>query len=41
VEKRSRLLPAHVVVYFVLALSLFTDGRVWLRSRPESAAPNR
>ena len=25
-EKRSRLLPAHVVVYFVLALSLFTDG---------------
>jgi hypothetical protein len=26
VEKRSRLLPAHVVVYFVLALSLFTDG---------------
>ena len=26
VEKRSRLLPAHVVVYFVLALSLFVDG---------------
>lgn len=26
VERRSRLLPAHVVVYFVLALSLFTDG---------------
>lgn len=26
VEQRSRLLPAHVVVYFVLALSLFTDG---------------
>lgn len=26
VEKRTRLLPAHVVVYFVLALSLFTDG---------------
>lgn len=26
VQKRSRLLPAHVVVYFVLALSLFTDG---------------
>jgi hypothetical protein len=26
VEKRSPLLPAHVVVYFVLALSLFTDG---------------
>lgn len=25
-EKRSRSLPAHVVVYFVLALSLFTDG---------------
>ena len=25
-EKRSRLLPAHVVVYFVLALSLFNDG---------------
>jgi hypothetical protein len=25
-EKRSRILPAHVVVYFVLALSLFTDG---------------
>lgn len=25
-EKRSRLLPAHVVVYFVLSLSLFTDG---------------
>jgi Insertion element 4 transposase N-terminal/Transposase DDE domain len=25
-EKRSRLLPAHVVVYFVLALSLFADG---------------
>jgi hypothetical protein len=25
-EKRSRLLPSHVVVYFVLALSLFTDG---------------
>lgn len=25
-EKRSRLLPAHVVVYFVLALSLFSDG---------------
>ena len=26
VEKRTRLLPAHVVVYFVLALALFTDG---------------
>jgi Insertion element 4 transposase N-terminal/Transposase DDE domain len=26
VEKRCRILPAHVVVYFVLALSLFTDG---------------
>lgn len=26
VEKRSRLLPAHVVVYFVMALALFTDG---------------
>ncbi|MCA1836594.1 MAG: IS4 family transposase [Actinobacteria bacterium] len=25
-EKRSRSLPAHVVVYFVLALSLFHDG---------------
>jgi hypothetical protein len=25
-EKRSRALPAHVVVYFVLALALFTDG---------------
>ena len=25
-EKRSRSLPAHVVVYFVLALSLFPDG---------------
>jgi Insertion element 4 transposase N-terminal/Transposase DDE domain len=25
-EKRSRSLPAHVVVYFVLALALFTDG---------------
>jgi hypothetical protein len=25
-ETRSRLLPAHVVVYFVVALSLFTDG---------------
>lgn len=25
-EKRSRALPAHVVVYFVVALSLFTDG---------------
>ncbi len=25
-EKRSRLLPAHVVVYFVMALSLFQDG---------------
>jgi hypothetical protein len=25
-EKRSRLLPAHVVVYFVMALSLFRDG---------------
>lgn len=25
-EKRSRLLPAHVVVYFVLALALFQDG---------------
>ena len=25
-EKRSRTLPAHVVVYFVLALALFTDG---------------
>jgi hypothetical protein len=25
-EKRSRSLPAHVVVYFVLALGLFTDG---------------
>lgn len=25
-EKRSRSLPAHVVVYFVLALSLFCDG---------------
>ncbi len=26
VEKRTRLLPAHGVVYFVVALSLFTDG---------------
>ena len=25
-EQRSRLLPAHVVVYFVLALALFHDG---------------
>lgn len=25
-EKRSRLLPAHVVVYFVMALALFADG---------------
>ena len=25
-EKRSRLLPAHVVVYFVLALAVFRDG---------------
>jgi Insertion element 4 transposase N-terminal/Transposase DDE domain len=25
-EKRSRALPAHLVVYFVLALALFTDG---------------
>jgi hypothetical protein len=25
-EKSSRALPAHVVVYFVLALALFTDG---------------
>ena len=25
-EKRSRTLPAHLVVYFVLALALFTDG---------------
>jgi len=25
-EQRSRTLPAHLVVYFVLALSLFTDG---------------
>ena len=25
-EQRSRLLPAHVVVYFTLALSIFTDG---------------
>lgn len=25
-EKRSRLLPAHFVVYFVLALALFPDG---------------
>ncbi len=25
-EKRSRLLPAHVVIYFVLALALFRDG---------------
>ena len=25
-EKRSRSLPAHVVVYFVLALALFHDG---------------
>lgn len=25
-EKRSRLLPAHVVVYFVMALALFQDG---------------
>lgn len=25
-EKRVRSLPAHVVVYFVLALALFTDG---------------
>lgn len=25
-EKRTRSLPAHVVVYFVLALALFTDG---------------
>lgn len=25
-EKRSRLLPAHVVVYFVMAMALFHDG---------------
>ena len=25
-EKRVRVLPAHVVVYFVMALALFTDG---------------
>lgn len=25
-EKRSRLLPAHVVMYFVMALALFRDG---------------
>lgn len=25
-EKRSRLLPAHVVIYFVMALALFQDG---------------
>jgi hypothetical protein len=25
-EKRSRLLPAHVVVYFVMALAVFRDG---------------
>jgi hypothetical protein len=25
-QKRSRLLPAHVVVYFVMALALFRDG---------------
>lgn len=25
-EKRSRLLPAHVVVYFVMSLTLFRDG---------------
>lgn len=25
-EKRSRLLPAHVVVYFIIALNIFTDG---------------
>jgi hypothetical protein len=25
-EQRTRLLPAHVVVYFVLALALFSDG---------------
>lgn len=25
-EKRSRLLPAHVMVYFVMALALFRDG---------------
>jgi hypothetical protein len=25
-EKRSRLLPAHVVVYFVLAMAVFRDG---------------
>jgi hypothetical protein len=26
VEKRSRLLPAHVVVYFVMAMAIFRDG---------------
>src|SRR3954470_4516202 len=26
VQKRTRSLPAHVVVYFVLALALFADG---------------
>ena len=25
-EKRSRLLPAHVVVYFILAMAIFSDG---------------
>jgi hypothetical protein len=25
-EKRSRLLPAHVVVYFVMAVAIFSDG---------------
>ncbi len=25
-EKRARLLPAHVVVYFVMAMAIFHDG---------------
>jgi len=25
-EKRSRLLPAHIVVYFVMAMAVFRDG---------------
>jgi hypothetical protein len=25
-QKRSRLLPAHVVVYFVMAMAVFRDG---------------
>ena len=40
-EKRSRLLPAHVVVYFVMAMAIFRDGYEEVMRRLTGASPSR